>query len=231
MSYFATLEASVWRVPSSGSISLGVILVLISLVVVRIPLSMEVVAMIVSLTTIVPLSTGWCPVLVNIYRDWGVIHPSWGIWQIILRCVLSLWVQIVPLWLWLLWSKVLRTLFTFWTNTKNVRHLVGLACMAWTGVSREPDYYDWWRVVLHSDVLIDVPTPLWHTTTRHGWGLETQYYTMTSGLLVRYKATLSRGMSSECSLFVVLQSDPFSLSSLSSTSCLRIRPLSELLSN
>ena len=36
---------------------------------------------------------------------------------------------------------MLRTLFTFQTNMKNVRHLVGLACTTWTGVSREPDYY------------------------------------------------------------------------------------------
>src|SRR6266446_2634869 len=46
--------------------------------------------------------------------------------------------------------------------------------------------------------------------TRHSQRLETQYYTVTSGLLVRYKATLLRGMSSECSSFVVPQSDPHS---------------------
>src|SRR6266403_1297806 len=46
--------------------------------------------------------------------------------------------------------------------------------------------------------------------TRHSQGLKTQYYTVTSGLLVRYKATLLRGMSPECSSFVVLQSDPHS---------------------
>src|SRR6266478_1155708 len=46
--------------------------------------------------------------------------------------------------------------------------------------------------------------------TRHSQRLETQYYTVTSGLLVRYKATLLRGMSLECSFFIVLQSDPHS---------------------
>src|SRR6266446_8996119 len=46
--------------------------------------------------------------------------------------------------------------------------------------------------------------------TRHSQRLETQYYTVTSGLLVRYKATLLRGMSSECSWFIVLQIDPHS---------------------
>ena len=56
---------------------------------------------------------------------------------------------------------MLRTLFTFQTNTKNVRHLVGLACTTWTGVSREPDYhvddalYSTLTYLLHPDV----PTP------------------------------------------------------------------------
>ena len=35
---------------------------------------------------------------------------------------------------------MLRTILLFLTDT-NVRHLVGLACMAWTGVSREPDHH------------------------------------------------------------------------------------------
>ncbi len=101
---------------------------------------------------------------------------------------------------------LLRTLLTFQTDTKNARHLVGLACMTWTGVSREPDYYiddalySTLMYLLHYDILRLVIAK----------GLETRYYTVTSGLLVGYKATLSRGMSSECSWFIVLQSDPHS---------------------
>ena len=80
VSYFTTLEASVRRVPSGGSISLGIVLVLAFLVAVRIPLSPEiVVAVIISLTVVVSLSTVRCPVPVNVHGDWGVVHPSWGI--------------------------------------------------------------------------------------------------------------------------------------------------------
>ena len=35
---------------------------------------------------------------------------------------------------------MLRTIFTFSKLIRTIRHLVGLACTAWTGVSREPDY-------------------------------------------------------------------------------------------
>ncbi len=96
--------------------------------------------------------------------------------------------------------------FIFFESPTNVQHLVGLACTTWTGVSRELDYHIYDALhstltyLLHYDVLRFVMAKR----------LEAQYYTVTSGLLVRYKATLSRGMSSECSWFIVLQSDPHS---------------------
>jgi len=78
MSYFTTLEAGVRGVSSCGGISLGVILVSIALVVV-VPSFVEVIAVVVPLTVVVSLSSGWCSISVNVHGDQGVVHPSWGI--------------------------------------------------------------------------------------------------------------------------------------------------------
>ena len=63
----------------------------IALVAVVVPLSLEVVAtivsltpivsltLIVSLTPIVSLSLSWCSVSVDVHGDWGIVHPSWCI--------------------------------------------------------------------------------------------------------------------------------------------------------
>ncbi len=77
--FFSTLEAGVRSVSRSGGISLGVVLVSITLIAVVVPLSAIVIAAIVVLTMIVSLSAGWCFVPVDIHGDWDIIHPLWGI--------------------------------------------------------------------------------------------------------------------------------------------------------
>ncbi len=63
--------------------------------------SPEVVASIIA--SVIP--SGWCSVPIDIHRNGGVVHPSWGIGRVVLRCVLSLGTSIVPLGVWLLRSE------------------------------------------------------------------------------------------------------------------------------
>jgi len=77
----------------------------IPLVVVGVSLATEVVATVVSLTVVVPLATVRCPVSIDVHGDQGVIHPPWGIGQVVLGHILSLWVRVVPLWTLLLRGK------------------------------------------------------------------------------------------------------------------------------
>jgi len=79
VSYFSTLEAGVQGIPSGGSVPLRVVLGSVPLIAVRVPLSMEVIALIVSLAMVIPLSVVWCSVLINVHGDRGVIHPSWSV--------------------------------------------------------------------------------------------------------------------------------------------------------
>jgi len=58
---------------------LEVVLGVISLITVVVSLSSEVVTSIVPLALVVSLSLSWCPVSVDIHRDRGIVHPSWGI--------------------------------------------------------------------------------------------------------------------------------------------------------
>ncbi len=105
-------------------------------------------------------------------------------------------------------QHVTNPFYFFWLVLH--RHLVGLACTTWTGVSSRtgplwrPYYtYDASRSTLtylpHYDALWSVIGDLRLDTVpwRQGWP-------------VGYKATLLRGMSLECSSFIVLQSDPHS---------------------
>ncbi len=77
VSYFSTLEAGVQQISGSSGISLKVVLRAIALVAVVVPLSSEVIATVVA--TVVSLSSGWCPVSVNVHGDRGIVHPSWHI--------------------------------------------------------------------------------------------------------------------------------------------------------
>ncbi len=74
----------------------------VALIVVGVSLSSEVIAAVVSLTMVVPLSVVWCSVLVDFHRDWGVVHPLWGIGRVVLGHILSLRAWVVPLQLLLL---------------------------------------------------------------------------------------------------------------------------------
>ncbi len=114
VSYFSTLKTCIWGIPSSGSVPLEVVLGSVALVLVRVPLSAKVIILVVSSTMVVPLSAVWCSIPVNVHGDQGVVHPSWGIWQIVLGrvspvgwlwVILSLQAWIVPLWPLLLRSK------------------------------------------------------------------------------------------------------------------------------
>src|SRR6266446_1202920 len=82
-----------------NNVSLGSV----PLIVVVIPLSSEVVTMVIPLAMVV--SSHWCSIAVNIHRDRGIIHPSQGIRRIVLRRVLALWAWVIPLWMLLLRSK------------------------------------------------------------------------------------------------------------------------------
>ena len=119
VSFFSTLEAGIRSVSYSGGIYLGVVLVSVALIAVVVPLSaivittIVVVAAIVSLASVVPLSSGRCSVSINVHRDRGVVHPSWSIWWIVLRGVLSLRALIVPLRALLLWCKGLEVSISF----------------------------------------------------------------------------------------------------------------------
>ena len=55
------------------------------------------------ISTIVSLI--WCPISIDVHRDRGVIHPLWGIGQVVLGCALSLQVRVIPLWSLLLRSE------------------------------------------------------------------------------------------------------------------------------
>ena len=77
--FFSTLEASVGGVSHHGSVSLGVILGLVASIAVVVPLSLVVVSMVVALTVIVLLSTGWRSVPVDVHGDRSVVHPAQGI--------------------------------------------------------------------------------------------------------------------------------------------------------
>ena len=76
VSYLSALEARVQGVPGSSSVPLKVVLGAIALVAVVVPLSAEVVTMVVSLSAIVSLPSGRCSVLINVHGNWGVVHPS-----------------------------------------------------------------------------------------------------------------------------------------------------------
>jgi len=77
--YFSTLEACVGGVCSGGCIPLIAVLGAISLVAVIVPLPSKVVASVVSLASVVPLSLSWRSVSIDIHRDRGVVHPVWGV--------------------------------------------------------------------------------------------------------------------------------------------------------
>ena len=75
VSHFSALEAGIQRISRGGCIALEVALWAVSLVLVGVLSSSEVVAPIISSV----VSSGWCPVSVYIHRDWGVIHPTRGV--------------------------------------------------------------------------------------------------------------------------------------------------------
>ena len=81
VSYFSALEACVRRISCGGRITLEVILRAVSLISVGILPSSEVISSVVPSV----VSPGWCPVSVDIHRDQGVIHPSRGVGQVVLR--------------------------------------------------------------------------------------------------------------------------------------------------
>ncbi len=106
-----------------------------------------------------------------------------------------------------LFSSFLRTIM-------DTRLPVGLACTTCTGVSSRTGcmttdllFIPLWRAQTYSSLHYDTLHPTMTSLTSSYLRLETRYYIMTSWLLVGYKATVLRGMSSECSLFIVLQSD------------------------
>ncbi len=99
--YFSALETGIRQIPRSSGVPLEVVLGAVSLVSIRVSLSTEVIAPVVP--SVVPSS--WCPVPVNVHWDRGIIHPSGSIGRVILGCVLSLGVRVVPLWTWLLRGK------------------------------------------------------------------------------------------------------------------------------
>ncbi len=70
-----------------------VVLWAIPLVSVRVLPSSEVIASVVSSV----VSSGWCPISVDIHRNRGVIHPTRGVGRVVLRRILSLRASIVPL--------------------------------------------------------------------------------------------------------------------------------------
>ncbi len=72
VSYFSALKACIRRVSRGGCIALEVALGSISLVVIRVLSSTEVVSSVIP--SVIP--SGWCPVPVYVHRDRGVIHPS-----------------------------------------------------------------------------------------------------------------------------------------------------------
>ena len=75
VSYFSTLKTSVRRVSRSSCIALEVILWSISLVVIGVLSSSEVIA------SVIPsiVSSGWSSILIYIHGDGGVVHPSRGV--------------------------------------------------------------------------------------------------------------------------------------------------------
>ena len=75
VSHFPALEAGVRLVPCSGCVALEVTLRAVSLITVGVLSSAEVVA------SVVPsiVSSRWCSVPIYVHRDWGVVHPTWGI--------------------------------------------------------------------------------------------------------------------------------------------------------
>ena len=81
-----------------------IVLGVIALIMVGVPLSMEIIAMVVSLTTVVSLSTV-CSISVNVHGDRGIVHPSWGIGGVVLGHALPLWMRVIPMWSLLLRSK------------------------------------------------------------------------------------------------------------------------------
>ncbi len=81
VSYFSALEACVRRIPCGSRVTLEVVLRAVSLISVGILPSSEVISSIVPSV----VSSGWCPVSVDIHRDQGVIHPSRGVGRVVLR--------------------------------------------------------------------------------------------------------------------------------------------------
>ena len=63
--------------------------------------SPEVIASVVS--SIVP--SGWCPIPVDIHGNRGIVHPLRGVGRVVLGCILSLGMSVVPLGALLLWGK------------------------------------------------------------------------------------------------------------------------------
>ena len=51
------------------------------------------------IASVVPsvVSSGWCPVSIDVHRDGRVVHPSRGIRRVVLGCVLPLRAGVVPL--------------------------------------------------------------------------------------------------------------------------------------
>ena len=66
---------------------------MVSLVSVRVLSSSEVVASVIPLV----VSSSQCPVPIDIHGNGGVVHPARGVRRIVLRCVLSLGMGVVPL--------------------------------------------------------------------------------------------------------------------------------------
>ena len=75
MSYFSALETGIRGVSCGGCIALEVALRAVPLVAVRVLSSTEVVTPVVSSV----VSSCWCSVPIYVHRDWGVIHPTWGV--------------------------------------------------------------------------------------------------------------------------------------------------------
>ncbi len=106
---------------------------------------------------------------------------------------------------------LLRTLFSFLRTATNARPPVGLACTTCTGISSRTRLL--WRLTIIYDGPYSTMThrsSSWRIAFCHTYDSRPFTVRWCRDLPVGYKEALLRGMSSECSLFIVLQSDPSS---------------------